>query len=212
MLWYVLQTRTGEEEKMVQMVRQIVPGHLYGECFVVYHEQLWRRQQQNFVHISRAFPGYVFITSKEPEALFFCLKQFPSMVKLMAADDDSFFLSLEAEEAAFLEQVMDIHHVIALSYLEMGSNGKVYRVEGPLKSCVSKIVRCRLKKRYVLVRIKLLGKEKDILLGIILKEDISQGIRYGKVDAPIRYSGMYPTIPIDQRVSKRKETKPQECK
>ncbi len=46
----------------------------------------------------------------------------------------------------FLEQVMDVHHVIALSYLETGNNGKVYRVEGSLKSCVSKIVRCRLKK------------------------------------------------------------------
>ena len=76
MLWYVLQTRTGEEEKLAGMIRALVPGNLYGECFVMYQEQLWRRQQQNFVHVKRVFPGYVFITSKEPEALFFCLKKF----------------------------------------------------------------------------------------------------------------------------------------
>ena len=28
MQWYVLQTRTGEEEKLVEMIRRIVPRHL----------------------------------------------------------------------------------------------------------------------------------------------------------------------------------------
>ena len=57
MQWYVLQTRTGEEEKLVEMVRRVVPHPLYGECFVIYHEQVWRRQQKNFVQVRRAFPG-----------------------------------------------------------------------------------------------------------------------------------------------------------
>lgn len=100
MLWYVLQTKTGEEEKLAEMIRKVVPRHLYGECFIVYHEQLWRRQQQNFVHVKRAFPGYVFITSKEPEALFFCLKKIPAMVKMMT-DDESFFLYLDPGKLHF---------------------------------------------------------------------------------------------------------------
>ena len=91
MLWYVLQTRTGEEEKLTGLIRRMVPRELYKECFVVYQEQLWRRQQKNFVHVKRAFPGYVFIISKEPEALFFCLKKVPAMAKMMA-DEDFFFL------------------------------------------------------------------------------------------------------------------------
>ena len=36
MLWYVLQTKTGEEEKLAGLIQRLVPGHLYGECFVVY--------------------------------------------------------------------------------------------------------------------------------------------------------------------------------
>ena len=59
------------KKKLVEMVRRVVPHPLYGECFVIYHEQVWRRQQKNFVQVRRAFPGYVFITSREPEALFF---------------------------------------------------------------------------------------------------------------------------------------------
>lgn len=184
MLWYVLQTRSGEEEKLAGLIRRLVPGHLYGECFVVYQEQLWRRQQQNLVHVKRVFPGYVFITSEEPEALFFCLKKVPAMAKLMA-DGESCFLFVEKEEAAFLKKIMNEDHVISLSYLSTDGKGRIRQVSGPLKNCAQQIVRCRYGKRHVLVRLKLLGEEKTVLLGIILKEDICQELRYGKVEAGI---------------------------
>lgn len=184
MHWYVLQTKTGGEEKLVEMIQRMIPGKFYGECFVIYHEQLWRRQQQNFIHVKRAFPGYVFITSREPEALFFCLKKLPAMTK-MIADEESFFLSLDLEETEFLQKIMDDRHVIGLSYLETDGNGKILQVSGPLRFCVREMVYCRFGKRYAIVRIKLLGKEKDVLLGIVLKEDIYQEIRYGKIEAPV---------------------------
>lgn len=185
MLWYVLQTKTGGEEKLVEMIHRMVPEKWYGECFVVYHEQLWRRQQKTFVHRKRAFPGYVFITSREPEALFFCLKKLPAMARMMA-DENFFFLSLEPEEAVFLQQMMDEQHVIGLSYLETDGEGKILYVSGPLRTCASRIVYCRFGKRYAIVRMQLLGKEKEVLFGIILKEDICREIPYRKVEAPIQ--------------------------
>lgn len=184
MLWYVLQTRTGEEEKLTGLIHKMIPKELYGECFVIYQEQLWRRQQQNVVHVRRAFPGYVFITSKEPEALFFCLKKVPAMAKLMA-DDESFFLALEKEEAEFLKKIMDKDHIIGLSYLLTDGKGKILQVSGPLKACILQVIKYQYGKRHVLVRMKLLGKEKTVLLGIVLKEDICQELRYGKVEAEI---------------------------
>lgn len=193
MLWYVLQTKTGGEEKLIEMIHRMVPQEFYGECFVVYHEQLWRRQQKNFVHVKRAFPGYVFITSREPEALFFCLKKIPTMAKMMA-DDDFFFLSLEPEEAAFLEQITDEHHVIGLSFLETDGNGNILQVSGPLASCVSQIVRCKYGKRYVLVRLQLLGQEKEVFLGIVLKEDICEKLQLGKVEAPLKMKRTWQNI------------------
>ena len=65
-----------------------------------------------------------FITSRGGRGLyFFCLKQLPAMVKMMARDDD-FFLPVEAEEEAFLKQMMNEQHVIGLSYLETDGKGK----------------------------------------------------------------------------------------
>lgn len=179
MLWYVLQTRAGQEEKLAELISKMIPRGLYGECFVIYQEQLWRRKQQSFVHVKRAFPGYVFITSREPEALFFCLKKVPAMAKMMA-DEDFFFLSLEKEEAEFLQKIMDEDHVIGLSYLLTDGQGKILKVSGPLEVCMPQVIKYQYGKRHVLVRLKLLGKEKTILLGIVLKEDIDQGLGYRK--------------------------------
>ena len=176
MLWYVLQTRTGEEEKLTGLIRRMVPRELYKECFVVYQEQLWRRQQKNFVHVKRAFPGYVFIISKEPEALFFCLKKVPAMARMMV-DEDCFFLSVEEDEAEFLEQIMNRDHVIGLSYLSTDGRGNILQVSGPLEKCIDEVEKYRFGKRYVLVRVKLHGEEKTVLFGIVLNEDICQGMR-----------------------------------
>lgn len=183
MLWYVLQTKTGEEEKLIELIHKLVPKELYKECFVIYQEQLWRRQQHNFVHLKRVFPGYVFIASKDPEALFFCLKRVPAMAKLMA-DDESFFLSVEKEETQFLQKIMNKDHVIGLSYLLTDGKGTILQVSGPLETCLDQIVKCRYGKRHVLVRLKLLGREKTVMLGIVLKEDMEQRLQHGKNENP----------------------------
>lgn len=126
----------------------------------------------------------------------FCLKKLPAMAKMMA-DEEYFFLSLDPEEAAFLQKMMNEQHVIGLSYLETDGEGKIIQVSGPLSSCVSRIVRCRFGKRYAIVRLHLLGKEKEVLLGIILKEDICREIRYGKVEAPVNIPEKYERMNLE---------------
>ena len=99
--------------------------------------------------------------------------------------------------SAFLQKMMNEQHVIGLSYLEMDGEGKIIQVSGPLSSCVSRIVRCRFGKRYAIVRLHLLGKEKEVLLGIILKEDICREIRYGKVEAPVNIPEKYERMNLE---------------
>ena len=38
-MWYVLQTTTGQEEKLVQMIQELVAPELYEDCFVAYYER-----------------------------------------------------------------------------------------------------------------------------------------------------------------------------
>lgn len=198
MNWYVLQTKTGSEEKLVGMIKKILPRDLYGECFVVYHEQLWRRQQQNAVHVKRVFPGYVFITAEEPDELFFCLKRVPAMSKLIA-DDEFFFLSLDEKEAEFLKRIMNDDHIIGLSYLSTDRNGKILQAFGPLEHCFGQEMRFRLRKRYVAVRLSLHGEEKEVLLGIVLDEDLRRELCYGKVEALIEVPDRYAVMAAETK-------------
>jgi len=202
MLWYVLQTETGREGNLVKLIERIVPGYLYGECFVAYHERLWRRRQRNFIHVECAFPGYVFITSDDPEGLFLCLKQVPAMSKMMA-DGDFTFIPVDPEEASFLEQIMDEDHVMHLSYVATDGRDHVYQVSGPLEACMSKIERFQFRKRYAVVRLSLLGEEKSILMGILLNEDIREELRFGKVEA----SAEKQKGPIGRKGSSKSESK-----
>ena len=131
MNWYVIQTKTGDEEKLVKMIRKMLPLSFYEECFVMYYEQLWRRHEGIFVHVARSFPGYVFITAEEPDRLYLELKRVPAMSKLMA-DGDFHFLALDPLEAQFLARIMNRDHVIGLSYLATDGRGHVRQTAGPL--------------------------------------------------------------------------------
>lgn len=205
MLWYVIQTYTGREENLIQMVRRIVPRELYGECFVAYHEQLRHRQQENQIHIERIFPGYVFITSEEPDKLFLFLKNVPAMSKMMS-DGEFYFLPLDTVEAQFLRRIMDEHHVIRLSYVATDGKDHVSYVAGPLEAAMQagteRITGYHFRLRYARVRLALAGEEKEVRMGIILNNDVRRELSYGKVEAPI-------AVPEKYRVAKRKET--EEC-
>ena len=189
-MWYVLQTTTGKEEELVQFIEEIVPSDLYTDCFVAYYERVWRKQQESVVHVERLFPGYVFIVSEMPKELFLHLKKVPAMSR-MIADGNFNFLSIEKEEQQFFKNLLENDHIIKLSYVELDGKGHILRVAGPLKEYTSAIVKAQYKKRYVIIRLKMLGTYKTIALGVILKEDIQQEIRYGKVEIPTELPEFY---------------------
>ncbi len=193
--WYVIQTYTGREEKLVKMVQRVVPGQFYHSCFVIYHEQLWKRQQENQIHIQRTFPGYVFIASEDPKGLFLCLKNVPSMSKLLAdgalAGEEFTFIPVHQEEAAFLVSLLDKDHIIRLSYVATDGKDHITYVSGPLEACRENAVNYRFRKRYASIRLMLSGEEKEIRLGLILNDDIRRELSFGKVEAPVQVPKKY---------------------
>ncbi len=189
-MWYVLQTMTGKEEDLVQLIKEIVPSEWYSNCFVAYYERVWRKQQESFVHVERLFPGYVFIISDVPKQLYMCLKDVPAMSKIIG-DGGFNFIPLEEDEEAFFQKMLVDQRIVRLSYVELDGKSHILRVSGPLKEYTSAIVRAQYKKRYVIIKVKMMGAYKTIALGVILKEDIQQEIRYGKIEAPAEMPELY---------------------
>ncbi len=111
MLWYLLKTWAGGEERLVKEIRRTVPPYMYEEAFVIYNERIWRRQGRSIIHPEPLFKGYVFLTCRETEPLFRRLELIPAMSRLMAAGDFA-MLPLRKEDAEFLRMITGDDHVL----------------------------------------------------------------------------------------------------
>ena len=196
MLWYAIQTYTGKEEKLVEMIRRVVPETLFGECFVPYFEQLHCWHQQNQIRVLRIFPGYLFLSTDDIESLFQRLKTVPAMSKIMTTGAFEFTPLLDGE-AEFLLRIMDADHIVRLTYAATDGKNHVSYLSGPLEMCRDHIQSYQFRKRYAQIRLNIAGQEKTARMGLILNDDVRRETAYGKVEAPVRTPEKY-EIPVSK--------------
>ncbi len=170
LMWYVIQTRTGEEEELITMIKRMIPKEYYEECFSIRRERCRKIGGECEIDLYPLFPSYVFVVTEAPERMFLELKRVPKLAKLLSDQQDSFFCVEKAEEI-FLRSVQDEEHVVRRSLVEVDSEGKIVRADGPVGVYFDRIVKQRLRKRYVLIEQEFLGKKREVYLGIKRKED-----------------------------------------
>lgn len=171
-MWYVIQVITGKEEEIKKVIEAMISRDCYTDCFYMKRERIWRRDGQCIIHIEPLFPGYLFIRTKTPNKVFAELKKIPQFVKLLKSEGDT-FIPVAEEERELLENLIagDPEHIVRLSEVTLDTEKNIISVKGPLERYEDKIVKKKLRLRYVMIRIKLLDEERDILIGIRLKED-----------------------------------------
>lgn len=176
MLWYLLKTWAGREEELVKEIHRTVPSYWYKECFVIYQERIWRRQQKSIVHLELLFPGCVFLTCEDcgREALLYPYGEQNTDKGKRRVWGSLAMLPMMKEDGDFLEKISGEDHVVRLSYIEKNKNGKIGQVSGPLKRCAGQVERYQFKKRYAMVRRRLWGEDQVIVMGIMLKDDREQ--------------------------------------
>lgn len=173
--WYLLKTWIGREEEAVSEICRSVPNDLYKECFVIYQERIWRKQQRSTVQLKPAFPGCAFLTCPAGKISWQRLERIPAISRMIAFGGLSIFPMME-EDAHFLEKISGEEHIIRLSYVLKDEEGNIRRLSGPLKDFLGQVDRIQLKKRYAMARHRLWGEEKIFVLGIALKEDMEQKV------------------------------------
>lgn len=189
--WYLLKTWVGKEEELAEEIRSTLPKNEYKECFVIYQERIWRKQQKSIVHVEPLFPGCVFLTceqSREQDMKTTGKKQAVPLpygalgAGMIRSLRNEWFetigkygnlevLPVMKEDAQFLESLSGKEHLVKLSYVQKDEEGKISRLSEPLKGCQGQIERFQFKKRYAMVRHKLWGEEQVLVLGILLQED-----------------------------------------
>lgn len=181
-MWYVIQVHGGQEEKTAEMMRKQVSPEVMEECFIPQKERVkkfrgrWQRVEEIL------FPGYVFAGTENPEELYRQLKRITKMTKIL--QDGAFtFLPLSEDEEEMVKTIGDNRHMTRLSRIRIAEEdakqqlggGKDKRhvviLDGPLKSQEGNIVKVDLHKREVTVRVRFMGRDVDLKLGIEMVEE-----------------------------------------
>lgn len=170
-MWYVVQTITGKEKELVAVLDRVLKKECYERCFVIQRECVWRIQGHYRLHIELMFPSYIFVETDMPEKFYFALKQIPKSTKLLGGGEA--FLPIQAEEENLLKKMIaeDPDNIVRRTLVTVNSKGELCLVEGMLKGFSERIVKKRLRKRYVIIEIPFLGRTKRVRVGIQLEGD-----------------------------------------
>lgn len=169
-MWYVIQTQTGGEEKLVNLIKKMIPKEQYEECFCMNRECARKTEDGYEIFLRPLFPAYIFVATNHPGELFFELKRIPRLSKLLCDEKNTFF-SVSGEEERFLRNVENEEHIVRRSLVEVDGEGRIVKADGAVGVYLKNIVRQRLRKRYVCIEQEFLGEKRKIYLGIKLKED-----------------------------------------
>lgn len=176
-MWYVIQTTTGKEQELVEVIHKMLPAALYSECFFL-KRQLLKRLGGKWLEVTETlFPAYVFLEAAQnkSETIFYQLKRIPEFTKLLG-DSQGTFIPLEKEEEELLKLLCKSgsekeRHLVLLTKVKLGDSGEIVGLEGPLKHFKEKIIRLNLRKRYALIEITMRGEKQTVMVGIKIEKD-----------------------------------------
>jgi transcription antitermination factor NusG len=174
-MWYAIQTITGKEEETVGTIRKVIPSEICENCFLLKREAIWRIQGSCKIHTERLFPGYVFVSTADPQEFYRQLKLVPQYTRILGKEEQAFY-PVSPEEEAFLRELLngDTEETVRLSTVRVDGQGNILDCGKPLRGYLDCVVKKRIRLRYVVIRVRLFGRKREILLGIRLEGDSQQ--------------------------------------
>ena len=162
-MWYVIQVRTGTEEKIRKQCETIIDKSILEKSFIPKYEQ--ERKYQGAWHTERKvlFPGYVFLVSDEKEKLFFELKRIVGLTKLLGSGET--VVPLTDEEVGFLLRLGGEEQTVRTSE-GIIENDRVIVTSGPLKGNEGLIRKIDRHKRKAWLEIQMFGRTLEMQVGL----------------------------------------------
>ena len=160
---------TGKEEETKNVIDKELSRQFFEDCFYIRRERVWRRDGQCIVHLETMFPGYLFISTDQPEEVYTKLKAIPQITKLLRSEED-IFLTVSQEEREFLENLLDEDPEDVVRLSKVTVNEKKRFLLQKVRSDIMWIglSRKKLRLRYVMIEMELFEKKREILIGIKL--------------------------------------------
>ena len=169
MSWYVLQCKTGQEDKIVRSCRRNLSDCALDEAFIFRCARLWRTDGVWKLMEKEMFPGYVFLESSRPKLLSEELEQYRKILRVM--EEPGYLISVYEDEEQSLRNLCGAAHLLNMSY-GYKEGGVDYITEGPLKGMENRIVRVDWHRRFAQMEIPLARKKTIVWAGLGLDERV----------------------------------------
>ncbi len=166
-MWYVIQTKTGQEEPMRQRVEKMLPDHSYEDCKILYYVKKKKYLGQWHEEKERLLPGYMFLVTDDPKPISEVLGRMTEFTRLLGTG--SSFCPVRPEEEELLIKLTNGKEEIGMSYgvIEKG----VLKVRsGVLRGMESRIKKIDRHKRKGFLSMMLDDQEKLVGVGLEITE------------------------------------------
>jgi transcriptional antiterminator NusG len=196
-MYYVMFVGTGQEDKIKQMIEQMVPDSLYQECFYPMRVMKKKIRGKWLTTRERLTPGYLFIRTDHILAFYKSLRLIPGLTQLLGMDqevnnqslpEEQLFYCLPQKEEEWLLKMtgQDRNPVFAsvkpdsksadsakeytlgLSQVAFDENDQVVILSGPLVGMEGRIKKINLHKRRAEVEVVFMGRKTIFYMGIEL--------------------------------------------
>lgn len=172
-MWYAIQVKSGEEERIKLLLDKLRGRDSYGECFVPLFEDVKRSGGKCRIGFRKLFPGYLFVESDNPQKIFetiMGIKDFTKLLGTVEADGSKRFIPIGTEDEAFLRTLF-IDGMMPVSYVHMARNGRIDRIVGPLANYKNHIKKLEMRHRMAVVEARMFGKMRKVKFGLWTDDD-----------------------------------------
>ena len=168
--WYVIQVKSGKEEKIKEICQRLISPKIYEECIIPKCKRM-KKYRGKWSEVEEIlFKGYVFMITDHIDILFNQLKLIPDLTKVLGNDGSNILPILE-EEAKALLRFGKSEHIIEMSKGYIVGD-EVNIISGPLVDYHGKIIKINRHKRVAYIELKLFDQITIVKVGleIISKE------------------------------------------
>lgn len=162
-MWYVIQVISGQEEKVLEMIRQYGIQKYIEKCFIPQYERKKKYLGQWRIERAVLFPGYLFVISSEIENVYSALKQIPKLTKLLGTGEK--WTSMSKEDVEIVEMLAGRDRLVKFSegYLE---GNRVVVTSGPLQGLEGVIRKIDRHKRLAWLEMEMFGRKTKFEVGL----------------------------------------------
>ena len=171
-MYYVIQVKTGKEQKAIEDIMKNKPDDASFDVFAPYRKAIRKFHGVEKEVIERCFPGYIFVETDDVQRLFFELYWIPGFTRLLGREADTYnFVPLDKDESRMIDILYSKNNdrITEISNIEVKEGEMIRVLDGPLAGLETQIKKVNLHKRKVTVEYMMCGRlvSSDVAINIV---------------------------------------------